>query len=160
MIFLWTTDICLHSKLHYINSELLGFQKYVKLRLSEIEKEISGMQRPGIFLTCPSCLQETIVIDTKFDELCCKFCGAGFSYKDMASYSSEGYFGPCPECSNGALAYLSNISEPGGEYICTKCGFTSPENYNIVCTSCENTFWDENGGEGYLCEVCYDSIYN
>jgi ribosomal protein S27E len=147
------------DKLHYINSELLGFQKYVKLRLAEIEKEISGMQRPDIFLTCPSCLQETIVIDTKFDELCCKFCGAEFSYKDMASFASDGYFGPCPECSNGALAYLSQASE-FGEYICTKCGFTSEDNYNIVCSSCGNIYWDENGGESYLCETCHDSIYN
>lgn len=96
----------IENKLHYINSELLGFQKYVKLRLTEIKKEISNMQRPKFFLTCPFCLQETIVIDTKIDELCCKFCGAEFSYKDMASYASEGYFGPCPECNNGALAYL------------------------------------------------------
>ncbi len=146
------------DKLHIINTELLGFQKYVKLRLAEIEKEISGMERPGIFLTCPSCLQETIVIDTKYDELCCKFCGAEFSYKDMASYASDGYSGPCPACNNGALAYLSHAGD-SGEYICTKCDFSSEENYNIVCSSCENTYWDENGGESYLCEACHDSIY-
>ena len=105
------------DKLHYINSELLGFQKYVKLRLAEIEKQISGMQRPDIFLTCPACLQETIVIDPNFDELCCKFCGAGFSYKDMASFASDGYSGPCPECENGALAFLSEVGDQGGEYI-------------------------------------------
>lgn len=146
------------DKLHYINTELLGFQKYVNLHLAEIEKEISGMERPCIFLTCPSCLQETIVIDTKFDKLSCKFCGEGFTYKDMAIFASDGYFGPCPECSNGALAYLSKGSELG-EYICTKCGFTSEDNYNIVCSSCENTYWDENGDEHYLCEACHDSIY-
>jgi hypothetical protein len=146
------------DKLQYINTELLGFQKYVKLRLAEIEKEISGMERPGFFLTCLSCLQETIVIDTKLDQLCCKFCGAEFTYKDMASYASNGYCGPCPNCSNGALAYMPQTSE-FGEYICTKCDFTSEENYNVVCSSCENIYWDENGGESYLCEACYDSIY-
>lgn len=147
------------GKLHYINTELLGFQKYVKLRLAEIEKEISGMKRPDIFLTCPSCLQETIVVDKKLDELCCKFCGAEFSYKDMASYASGGYSGPCPACSNGALACLAQTSE-SGEYICTKCNFTSEENYNVVCSSCENIYWDEDGGgENYLCEACHDSIY-
>jgi predicted RNA-binding Zn-ribbon protein involved in translation (DUF1610 family) len=146
------------DKLHYINTELLGFQEYVKMRLAEIEKEISGMERPDVFLTCPSCLQETIVIDKKCDELLCKFCGAGFSYKDMASFASDGYFGPCPKCSNGALAYLSNVSKLG-EYICTKCGFTSENNYNVVCSSCGNTFWDENGDVNYLCEACHGSIY-
>lgn len=146
------------DKLHYINTELLGFQKYVKMRLAEIEKEISDRERPGIFLTCPSCLQETIVIDKKLDELSCKFCGAGFTYKDMARFASNGYYGPCPQCSNGALAYLSNGYELG-EYICTKCGFISEDNYNMVCSSCGNTFWDENGDENYLCEACHNSIY-
>jgi len=152
-----TADI-VEDKLHDINIELMGFQKYVKLRLAEIEKEISDMERPSIFLTCPSCLQETIVIDKKYDELSCKFCGEVFSYKDMASFASDGYFGPCPECSNGALAYLSNVSILG-EYICTKCGFTGENNYNVVCDSCGNTFWDENGGINYLCEACHRSIY-
>lgn len=146
------------DKLYYINTELLGFQKYVKIRLAEIDKEISGMERPDIFLTCPSCLQETIVIDKKYDELSCKFCGAGFTYKDMASFASNGYSGPCPECRNGALAYLSDVGEHG-EYICTKCSFKSEYNYNVVCSSCENTFWDENGGDNYLCETCRNSIY-
>lgn len=153
------TDENVEDKLYYINNELLSFEKYVKLRLAEIEKEISGMERPNIFLTCPSCLQETIVINTKFDELSCKFCGAGFSYKDMADFSSDGYSGPCPECMKGALAYLA-MSGDSGEYICTKCGFTSAENYNVVCTSCENTYWDENGDENYLCEACHKSIYD
>ena len=97
----------LEEKLYYINTELSGFEKYVKIRLAEIEKEVSGMPRSDIFLTCPSCYQETIVIDEKFDEFSCKFCGAIFTYKDMATLASDGFSGPCPECSNGALAHLS-----------------------------------------------------
>ena len=117
------------------------------------------MQRPDIFLSCPSCLQETIFINSELDELLCKFCGEKFTYKDMARYLSNGYYGPCPECENGAMAFLK-ISGDLGDYICTKCGFTSDCNFNIQCTSCENIFWDENGGEHYLCEACHNSIYN
>jgi len=48
------TEENVEDKLHDINSELLGFQKYVKLRLAEIEKEIKDSQIPNSdFLTCP-----------------------------------------------------------------------------------------------------------
>ena len=88
------TEKNVEDTLHYINSELLGFRKYVKLRLAEIEKEINDSKRPNsVFLSCPSCLQETIIIHEKYDELFCKFCGAEFSYEDMARYSSNGYGG-------------------------------------------------------------------
>ena len=116
------------------------------------------MKRPGVFLSCPACFQETIVIDQILDELVCKFCGAEFTYEDMARYASNGYGGPCPQCDNGALAYLEMSSE-AGEFICTKCGFSSERNFNIVCSSCGNTYWDENGGKSYLCQACKDSIY-
>jgi ribosomal protein S27E/ribosomal protein L37E len=153
------TEENVEDKLHYINSELRGFQKYVKLRLAEIEKEIKDSQIPNsVFLTCPLCLQETIVIHEKYDELFCKFCGAEFSYEDMARYSSNGYGGPCPKCVNGALAFLK-YNKDEEEYICTKCGFTSQWNFNFECSSCGNTYWDENGDENYLCEACHESIY-
>ena len=61
-----STEKNVEDTLHYINSELLGFRKYVKLRLAEIEKEINDSKRPNsVFLSCPSCLQETIIIHEK-----------------------------------------------------------------------------------------------
>jgi hypothetical protein len=144
------------DKLHHINSELLGFQKYVDLRLAEIRKETKDSEIPdSIFLTCLICLQETIVIDDKYKQLLCKFCGAEFSHEDMANYASDGYGGACPECLDGALAFLKDSNE----YICTKCGFLTQWNCNFQCTSCGNTYWDENGDENYLCEACKKSIY-
>lgn len=145
--------------LHYINSELREFQKYVRLRLAEIDGELKKAKRPDSpFLSCPLCLQETIIIHEKYDELFCKFCGAEFSYQDMAE-CSDGNGGPCPKCDNGALGYLAYNNEEG-EFICTKCGFISDYCHNVECSSCGNIYWDENGGENYLCEACHKSIYD
>jgi len=150
------TDESVEDRIHYINSELADFERYVKLHLAEIEKDISKLDRPSIFLSCPLCLQETIVINAKYDELLCKFCGGRFSYQDMAECASDGYGGPCPECSNGALAHLLFNSE----YICVKCGFISEENYNFQCISCQNVYWDINGDDEYLCDSCHKSMYD
>ena len=145
--------------LHFINSELIEFEKYVKLHLSEIKEDLRASKRPDKnFHSCPSCLQNTIIIDTNFDNLSCKFCGEEFSYSDVASYS-EGNGGPCPECEKGWLAFVV-YNDKEGEFICTKCGFKSDHSYNVQCTSCENTYWDENGNDDYLCESCYKSIYD
>lgn len=145
--------------LHFINSELIEFGKYVKLHLAEIKNNLKSSKRPDKnFHSCPSCLQNTIIIKTNFDGLLCKFCGAEFSYNDVANYS-ECNGGPCPECENGWLALVVYNNEKG-EFICTKCGFKSDYNYNVQCTSCQNTYWDENGNDAYLCESCYKSIYD
>jgi hypothetical protein len=145
--------------LHFINSELIEFEKYVKLRLAEIKDDLRASKRPDKnFYSCPSCLQNTIIINTNFDELFCKFCGAKFSYNDVANYSG-GNGGSCPECENGRLAFVVYNSEEG-EFICTKCGFKSDYSYNVQCTSCQNTYWDENGNDDYLCESCYKSNYD
>lgn len=130
----------------------------MKLRLAEIEKEINDSKRPNsVFLSCPSCLQETIIIHEKYDELFVSFVEQN-SVMRIWQDTHQMVMGACPECDNGALALLKYNKEKE-EYICTKCGFASIWNFNFECSSCGNTYWDENGDENYLCEACHESIY-
>lgn len=139
---------------HYVNSELAEFDKYLKLRLSSLRKELNSCERPASELSaCPDCLQDTLVYQS--NQIHCLFCGSEMSFKELADYS-EGQGGPCPECSEGELALILYNNEDG-EFICTKCGFKTGYSYNRDCSICENVFWDEAGSD--MCEACWDSIY-
>lgn len=142
----------------FINSQLHGFEKYVKLRLSEIRKVLEVSERPTKdLILCPMCFQNTIIRDSENNQLLCLFCETEYEFKELADYT-DSVGGPCPECLDGVLAC---IEQDTGDnlFLCTKCGFESYTNYNVTCESCGNTYWDENAGDNYTCEFCLKSMY-
>lgn len=140
---------------HYVNSQLIEFDKYVKLHLSVLGEKLNSCERPpSEFSSCPNCLQDTLVCQS--NKVNCLFCGHEMTFKELADTCSEGSGGPCPECLEGELALIL-YNNDDGEFICVKCGFKTQHSYNRDCSICGNVFWDEDGSD--MCEACSDSIY-
>lgn len=131
--------------------ELREFQKFVDLRMRELKNQLDNAQRPpNEFGICLRCLRDALILEEHSECAICLFCGIESTFQELAD-NSEGPGGPCPECEIGVLGFIAYSNEDG-EFMCTKCGFSSDYNYNKECLRCENVFWS-NKGESF-CSDC------
>ena len=133
-----------------LNNDLKEFDRYVSLRLAELRPILGSSDRPPWqFTSCPSCWQNSLIINDSM--VACLFCGNQFTFQELAEYS-EDICGRCPDCEIGYLGLILYNNEDG-EYICTRCGFTSEYCYNKECGRCGEIYWDEEGSP--MCPNCW-----
>lgn len=164
----------LSARLEHIKDHMIEREAYVTERLAEIAARLEEPQKNGtLTVSCPSCLQETLVVSGEEDPYC-PFCRyesdsdqvaddwatvfVGYPHTDPKERDIDPVLRECPACgAETMIQFESGAARPADPaWICFSCGESgSPTS---ECQSCgEELPWEM---EEYLCSNCRDKEWS
>ena len=108
------TDRDAQDKLADIHRNLVYFQEFVDERVTRILSEWNHV----LIWTCPSCWQETLIIDG--GEAQCKFCSYMPDCHALAVENTDRNIETCPECGDSTFALTTQHNND--KWVCFSCG--------------------------------------
>lgn len=158
------------NQLEEIRAALPLLEHFVAHRLDSIADELATAQTA--IVECPSCGQETSVLD---DGATCLFCRAaataeegadnyahlvlGESRYESAKQGISWVVSSCPECDAETLVDrgLSGDVEPADQWACFTCGNAWPEGSLGPCDRCGELI-SAGEGEMSICSDCFSAL--
>jgi ribosomal protein L37AE/L43A len=132
-----------HETMQEIKLQLMGFEKYVAVRMESIKGQL---EQAEVLFRCPKCWQETMRIGLGTPN--CPFCGCEADARELAEGFAESVIEECPECGEETLA-LRLLNNEDGYWLCTSCGYTAESLSR--CSLCGKLTTREGA-----CQQCWD----
>ncbi|GHN00514.1 hypothetical protein WSM22_20030 [Cytophagales bacterium WSM2-2] len=140
------------------------FREFVEKKLLKIQPKIEELAKEFDVITCPSCYQNTFVLDDKFRCLYCSYTDdpeeVATSYIENVMKVSEYYevtqgghfpLEDCPECGAHTLVVRDN------DYLCFSCLQKWEHSSLDTCDRC-GSLYHANEEDGTICSSCWGDI--